>query len=104
MVRLLQVAVGYGGKALFCIDELSRIALERCNTSRCAVETMGSLAEKYGFYGAENGMEGGSESLVCCEVLCVALAEITHPLLSFARCLITVYTRRFNIVMPLCPA
>ena len=42
-----------GGEALLEIGELSAIALERCMTARCAIETMGSLAEEYGYYGAE---------------------------------------------------
>jgi hypothetical protein len=39
------------GTALFGIEELSKIALERCKTARCAVQTMGSLGERYGYYG-----------------------------------------------------
>jgi len=42
--------IGYGGKALFDIIELSRIALERSTTAREAVHTIGSLAEQYGYY------------------------------------------------------
>lgn len=57
-------AVGNGGKALLSIDELSRIGLERCDSSRCAVQLMGDLAVQYGFYGADGGTEGGSESLM----------------------------------------
>ena len=34
-----------GGKALFCINQLSYIAMERCKTARCAVMLMGQLAE-----------------------------------------------------------
>jgi len=58
------LAITHGGKALFSIDTLSRIAMERANTSRAAVEIMGALAEEHGFYGVENGMEGGAESLL----------------------------------------
>ncbi|MDR2604655.1 MAG: C69 family dipeptidase [Desulfovibrio sp.] len=36
---------------LFYSSELSRVALERCKTARCAVETIGSLIETYGYYG-----------------------------------------------------
>ncbi|CAK4420811.1 unnamed protein product [Aphanomyces euteiches] len=39
------------GKNLFDIQELSKVALERCDTAVCAVKTMGELAETYGFYG-----------------------------------------------------
>ncbi|KAG1712844.1 hypothetical protein DVH05_000579 [Phytophthora capsici] len=44
-----------GGKNLFGIAELTKIALERCATARCAVDTMGTLAEKYGFYSEDSG-------------------------------------------------
>ena len=35
------------------IGELSSIALERCQTARCAIQTMGELATTYGYYGAQ---------------------------------------------------
>lgn len=57
-------AVNQGGKALLSIDQLSQIAMERASTSREAVEIMGDLAVKYGFYGESNSFEGGSESLL----------------------------------------
>mmetsp|Transcript_60459 Transcript_60459/g.141592 ORF Transcript_60459/g.141592 Transcript_60459/m.141592 type:complete len:678 (+) Transcript_60459:42-2075(+) len=58
------------GNCLFGIEELTKIALERCKTSRCAVETMGYMAETYGFYSDDVGdpsnpdYSDGSESLV----------------------------------------
>ena len=40
---------GGPGNALFEIEELTRIALERCTTARCAITTMGDLASTHGF-------------------------------------------------------
>lgn len=51
-------SVGAGGKALFSIDALSRVALERATSSRVAVQIMGSLAEAYGFHGESDSIEG----------------------------------------------
>ncbi len=39
------------GKRIFYSSELSRIALERCRTAREAVELIGYMIEKYGYYG-----------------------------------------------------
>jgi len=39
------------GTALFNMVSLVQIAMERCKTARCAVELIGELAVKYGFYG-----------------------------------------------------
>lgn len=36
-------------KGMFNIEELERIALERCSTARQAIELMGNLATKYGY-------------------------------------------------------
>ena len=41
----------YGGKAHMNIRTLDEVALERCDTARCAIILMGDLAVQYGFYG-----------------------------------------------------
>ena len=56
-------AKGHGGAALFSVDSLSRLAMERATTAREAVALMGQLAETHGFYGA-NAFEGTGESLM----------------------------------------
>jgi dipeptidase len=45
----------HGGANLLCIEELTKIALERCMSARCAVATMGALAEQYGYFSTEAG-------------------------------------------------
>lgn len=52
------------GEALLSIDTLSYLAMERCKSSKEAVELMGSLAVQYGFYGPPDSFEGSGESLV----------------------------------------
>jgi len=51
--RLINKPVQDGGKALFDISELSRVAAERAKTAREAIRIMGDLAVEYGYYGAE---------------------------------------------------
>jgi dipeptidase len=40
-----------GGKAYMNIRQMSEIAMERCETARCAIALMGDLAETHGYYG-----------------------------------------------------
>ncbi|KAF0709778.1 Aste57867_5763 [Aphanomyces stellatus] len=51
--KLVAKPATQGGKALFDITELARVAFERTTTARDAINLMGSLAEQYGYYGAE---------------------------------------------------
>jgi len=57
-------SIANGGKALFSINALSQIAMERATTAREAVQIMGDLSQTYGFYGASASFEGGGESLI----------------------------------------
>uniref|UniRef100_A0A7S3K181 Dipeptidase n=1 Tax=Aureoumbra lagunensis TaxID=44058 RepID=A0A7S3K181_9STRA len=52
-----------GSVALLDIRELTLIAMERCATSVCAVQTMGALAEAYGYYGADSSHVEAGEAL-----------------------------------------
>lgn len=55
--------VDEGGEALLDVRELTLIALEQCATARCAVEKMGSHAERYGYYGADSSFVEAGEAL-----------------------------------------
>ncbi|CAE7429047.1 CYP38, partial [Symbiodinium sp. KB8] len=59
---LVGKGVSDGGAALFSIGNLMAIALERCKTARCAIQTMGDLGAKYGFYGEDPGYGGAGEA------------------------------------------
>ena len=61
--RITALPIAEGGTALLEARELSSIALERCATARCAVELMGAMAEKYGFYGADSTAGEAGEAL-----------------------------------------
>ena len=56
-------AAGHGGKALMSVDTLSQLAMERTKKARDAIQLMGEMAVKYGFYGA-GSFEGSAESLL----------------------------------------
>ena len=48
--------------SLLDITELLRIVAERCATALCAVETIGSLSEEYGFMAMKNEITPGTEA------------------------------------------
>mmetsp|Transcript_55399 Transcript_55399/g.168381 ORF Transcript_55399/g.168381 Transcript_55399/m.168381 type:complete len:676 (-) Transcript_55399:392-2419(-) len=54
------------------IEDLSKIALERCATARCAVDTMGAVAVKEGFYSADSGDPAKPDYSDSAEALAVA--------------------------------
>lgn len=62
--RIFTKPVHQGGPALLSMYELSRLAAERCATAVCAVETMGAMAERYGFWGDASHDTGGESLLV----------------------------------------
>ena len=47
--------------SLLDVTELLRLAAERCSTARCAVETMGSLSQEYGFLAMKNEVSPGTQ-------------------------------------------
>lgn len=55
-------SVLHGGHAHFDIVALMRFAMEFCATARCAIEMMGELAERYGYYGADDPAESGASA------------------------------------------
>lgn len=63
--RIVAKSLANNGTALFSNAELSKIALERCKTARCAIKLMGDLAQnKGGFYGESDDVDTGGEALV----------------------------------------
>lgn len=51
------------GKARVDVNTMMEVAMERCDNSRCAIQTMGDLATTYGFYGSDPGNEGAGEAV-----------------------------------------
>lgn len=50
--KLYSAPIGWNdGKALFNIGELTQVGMERGKTAREAIQVMGDIATKYGFYG-----------------------------------------------------
>jgi len=58
-----------GGKCLFDIGALTRVALERCESARCAVKVMGELAVDFGFYSDDSGDKADPDYLDAGEAL-----------------------------------
>jgi len=56
------------GTALLSVDELTQLSMERASTAREAVHLMGTMAERYGFYGAGE-FEGTAESLAVSDTM-----------------------------------
>mmetsp|Transcript_116711 Transcript_116711/g.371322 ORF Transcript_116711/g.371322 Transcript_116711/m.371322 type:complete len:683 (-) Transcript_116711:231-2279(-) len=67
--HLVGVGVPDGGEGLFAIRQLMAVALERCATARCAVQTMGDLGAQHGFYGEDPGKGGAGESVQLADAL-----------------------------------
>lgn len=65
--KMVNIGRPDGGSALFTVATLMSVALERCTTAICAVETMGQLAEKYGFYGEDAGIDGAGEAVTAAD-------------------------------------
>jgi len=57
------------------IEDLSKIALERCKTARCAAETMGQVAVEQGFYSSDSG--DPKQPAYAASAECLLLADAT---------------------------
>jgi len=57
------------------IDELTKLALERCATARCAVETMGKISVEQGFFSGDSGDPNAPDLMDSAEALAVADPE-----------------------------
>merc|ERR1719367_1642184 len=63
------------------IEELTKIALERCDTGRCAVQTMGDIAVELGFFSADSGDPAKPAYSDSSE--CLTLADATGEVWNF---------------------
>jgi dipeptidase len=61
-----------GGKALLHMNVLTELGLERCDTARCAIQTMGDLATQYGFYADASTGDEATAKMEAGEALFVA--------------------------------
>lgn len=57
------------------INDMSKIALERCKTARCAIQTMGDIAVEYGFYSEDSGTPDKPDFMDSGEALAIADAD-----------------------------
>lgn len=64
-----------GGYNRVGIEDLTKIALERCATARCAVQLMGKLAVELGFYSADSGATDAPDYTDTAEALVVIDAD-----------------------------
>ena len=59
------------------VAAISLVALERCKTALCAVEMMGELATKYGYYGAETEEGDRGEALTVSDPTSVYMMHLS---------------------------
>lgn len=75
--RFWAASLAHNGTALFSNEQLSKIALERCKTARCAIQLMGELAVDHGgFYGEGTDVDTGSENLMIADTTEAWIFEI----------------------------
>ncbi|GAX81201.1 hypothetical protein CEUSTIGMA_g8633.t1 [Chlamydomonas eustigma] len=68
----------HGGPNLMSIEELTKIALERCKTAKCAVKLMGDLSVRYGYFSTE-ALPGTNSFSAAAECVLVSDAlEVWH--------------------------
>ncbi|CAH0488896.1 unnamed protein product [Peronospora farinosa] len=63
---------GPHGYNMFGIGELTRVALERCDSARCAIQIMGDLATTYGFFSEDSGDPANPDYVSAAETLGIA--------------------------------
>lgn len=51
------------------MNTMMEVAMERCETARCAIQTMGDLATELGFYGSDPGADGGGEAVTIADAV-----------------------------------
>jgi dipeptidase len=81
--------VSAGGQAAMDMQTLTQLAMERCETARCAVKLMGEMAVSYGFYGPLPEQELSGEALVVAdttEAWSVRIQNFEVPILLLYSC------------------